>query len=124
MARGATGDLVNLAIVGGVLYVAYQMALRGQLGAAAQQAALSITGAPIGSALASGTRPGAVTAPCDTRFIPGVRYVAQAADGLYIVVIGGQIVFSTNVRETAEREYNRLVCSGAAVGGTRLGWET
>ncbi len=49
-------------------------------------------------------------APCDTSFIPGVRYVGQRADGQFIVVIGGQVVFVSADQGTAEREYNRQVC--------------
>lgn len=62
--------------------------------------------------------PGGVVQPpvtggpgCDSSFIPGVRYV-ELRNGVYNVVIGGAVVYSSTSQSAAEQEYNRRVCGG------------
>jgi len=47
--------------------------------------------------------------PCDTSFIPGQRYV-EYRNGVYNVVIGGRVVYTSSSQQDAEATYNRMVC--------------
>lgn len=82
-----------------------------------QTVAASSTSAPPPAAppspVATPSKP-VIPTPCDTSFIPGVRYVARTADGGFDVVVGGVLRrhFPAGQQSAAENYYNQLVCGG------------
>lgn len=119
----ARTDPVTLAAYGVLFYVGYRLAEQGKLGPEFQRAAADIHTALFGQppassapspSLVSTSSTASAANPC--AFIPGVRYVAQTADGRYEVVVNGARQGIFPVLEQAENYYNQLVCSGPSPG--------
>src|SRR5579885_1810374 len=109
----STGDtLLKAGIAGVILFVGYQVGKAngwikpvGSISAGIGPVSGSVsvgTPTPGGN---STTGPASVPSPNRCAFIPGVQYV-EYRNGVYNVVIGGHVIYSSDNRADAEQHYN------------------